>query len=406
MTGRLDRRTFIGATVGVTVAIAGCSSSGGDSESGNGNGGSSGNGNGEETGGNGNGSSREGTDIQSMTFGETKEGYIDDDEDRDPKFNNLAEGIEFDGQAGQGVSITMRSDQIDPYLILTGPAGEVVADNDDGADGVNSRIERALPSTGTYTIWATTRITGETGPYTLSLEEIDFGERADLRTISYGEKRDGYVDPSDGRDPVRDDLAEPVEFEGEEGEATSITMRSDDLDSYLILVSPDGSILAEDDDSADGVNSRIELTLPSTGTYTIWAVSRGRDSTGPYTLRLETVDFEGRPNPRSISFGETKEGYVDSNDETGPEGRDMAEPVEFDGEEGQNVRITMRSDDIDPYLFLVGPDGSVVAENDDAAGDFNSQIEHTLESTGTYTIWATTFSGSDTGPYALTLEEL
>lgn len=401
MTGRLDRRTFIGATVGVTVAIAGCSSSDGG-ESGNGNGGSSGNGNGE---GNGNSSER-GGDIRSISFGETKDGYIDEKDDRDPRFNRFSEPVEFDGQEGKGVSITMRSAELDPYLILTGPDGEVVADNDDGADGTNSRIERALQSTGTYTIWASTRETGRTGPYTLSLEEINFGDRADLRIISYGETREGYVDPDDRRDPSLDDLAEPVEFDGQEGAATSITMRSDELDSYLVLIGPDGSIAVEDDDSAKGVNSRIEIELPATGTYTVWAVSRGVDSTGPYTLTLESVNFEDRPDLRSISFGETKEGYIDANDEMGPENRDMAEPVEFDGQEGQDARITMRSDQIDPFLFLVGPDGRVVAQNDDGAGDFNSQIEQTLESTGTYTIWATTFSGSDTGLYTLSLEEL
>ena len=66
---------------------------------------------------------------------------------------------------------------------------------------------------------------------------------------------------------------------------------------------------------------------------------------------------------------------------------------------------------VDTYLYLLAPDGSLIAENDDidlgvvtnsripvAAGTF-----FTLQQTGTYTVIATSFSNGETGGYTLTL---
>ncbi|MFT4703633.1 MAG: hypothetical protein ACI81R_001325 [Bradymonadia bacterium] len=76
----------------------------------------------------------------------------------------------FEGRAGQGVTIEMMSDNIDTYMILRGP-NDYGMDNDDGAEGTNSRLEAALPADGQYTILATTYAAGETGPYALSIVE-------------------------------------------------------------------------------------------------------------------------------------------------------------------------------------------------------------------------------------------
>lgn len=60
---------------------------------------------------------------------------------------------------------------IDPYLFLlsgNGTGGSVIASDNDGGIGWQSRIERLLQP-GTYTIEATTRLSAKPGPFTLSL---------------------------------------------------------------------------------------------------------------------------------------------------------------------------------------------------------------------------------------------
>ena len=79
-------------------------------------------------------------------------------------------------------------------------------------------------------------------------------------------------------------------FAGTSGQQVAIAM-SAGFDTYLLLLSPDGSVLAQDDDGGGGTNSRIPatsgfITLPAGGTYTIIANSFAASVTGPYTLTL------------------------------------------------------------------------------------------------------------------------
>ena len=63
----------------------------------------------------------------------------------------------------------------------------------------------------------------------------------------------------------------------------------------------------------------------------------------------------------------------------------------------------------DAYLYLIGPNGAIVAFNDDSGATLNSRIPagtgslFTLPSNGTYKIEATSFQPNETGSYALSL---
>ncbi|MFN0164934.1 MAG: PPC domain-containing protein [Bryobacteraceae bacterium] len=79
----------------------------------------------------------------------------------------------FSGIAGQKISITLNSPTMDTYLFLLGPAGNIVAEDDDGGGNLNSRIPMdsgvlTLPAAGTFTIEVTT-YQMETGTFTLEL---------------------------------------------------------------------------------------------------------------------------------------------------------------------------------------------------------------------------------------------
>jgi serine protease Do len=78
----------------------------------------------------------------------------------------------------------------------------------------------------------------------------------------------------------------------------------------------------------------------------------------------------------------------------------------FTGAAGQVVTIRMTSQSIDPYLELLGPDGTQLIFNDDGAGYPNALIEaFELPTAGTYTIVARSFGDSRSGPYVLSLDE-
>ena len=63
----------------------------------------------------------------------------------------------------------MTSTAVDSYLILAGPDGNKIGENDDAAEGNDARIQMVAPSSGTYTVYANTYEAGETGAYTLTI---------------------------------------------------------------------------------------------------------------------------------------------------------------------------------------------------------------------------------------------
>lgn len=74
----------------------------------------------------------------------------------------------------------------------------------------------------------------------------------------------------------------------------------------------------------------------------------------------------------------------------------------FSGTAGQSVTITMTSDDFDTVIELVDAQGQQVAFNDDYGRTLNSTIVVTLPSSGTYKVFARSFSGGG-GSYLITV---
>lgn len=193
-----------------------------------------------------------------------------------------------------------------------------------------------------------------------------------------------------------------------------IRLSSSDFDTYLLLGagSPGNidRILAEDDDGGGGLNSRIAGTLEP-GSYTIVANSYAGGATGSYELSVtgQPVDDGGSEDALQgrLEAGATASGQLTSAAPTLDDGSHY-HMWQFSGEAGQQVTITLRSGAFDTYLILLqgmslNPD-AVVAQDDDGAGDLNSQITATLPETGTYTVVANSYGAGETGAYELALE--
>jgi serine protease Do len=78
----------------------------------------------------------------------------------------------------------------------------------------------------------------------------------------------------------------------------------------------------------------------------------------------------------------------------------------FEGRAGQRIAIEMSSQEIDPYLILVGPNQQDLGQDDDSAGNSNARIETTLPTTGTYLILANSYAAGEQGRYQLHLNTL
>ncbi len=88
-------------------------------------------------------------------------------------------------------------------------------------------------------------------------------------------------------------LYDEYEIDGREGQQVNIRLESDEFDPYLIVLDPNGDILAQNDDiSADNYNAAIDVVLPMDGTYRIITNGFDRHSRGDYRLTVLTPLLE------------------------------------------------------------------------------------------------------------------
>lgn len=199
----------------------------------------------------------------------------------------------FDGRAGQRVTLEMTSREIDPFLILLNPRGRDVAQDNDSGGGSSARIVATLPATGRYTVIANSSQAGESGAYSLRAfagsaagnaagAGIDPGPQGSMNvTIQSVLGPGASVLPSDGS------LYRMSTFTGRAGQTITITLESPDFDTYLVLVSPDGKVLKENNNATNNTtDSAITATLPRSGVYRVIVNSSDRDGRGRYTLTI------------------------------------------------------------------------------------------------------------------------
>jgi photosystem II stability/assembly factor-like uncharacterized protein len=158
---------------------------------------------------------------------------------------------------------------------------------------------------------------------------------------------------------------------------------------------------------------------PGTGTGTVnYSVAPNTGSnfrTGSVTIagQLFTVSQSGTGSDcivTPISFGQTVNGSLTANDCLSPFRARLADRYSFNATAGQQVAISLSSSVFDSYLYLVGPGGNIIAQDDDGAGNNDSRIPavtgfFALPSNGTYTIEVTSFSGTTAGDYTLMLTQ-
>jgi len=200
--------------------------------------------------------------------------------------------------AGDRVVATMRSSDFDSYLLLMIRDGESVrllAENDDH-EGLNARIAFRAESAAEYILVANSAGAGEVGDYQISVEiqpstsvsqpQPTAQQQARPVAINIGQTVSGSLISGTSPRLADDTLYNVHTFEGREGDVVEISLMSSDFDAYLILTDGAGNSVAFDDDSGQGYNSLLRVTLPSTGRFSILANCVGSEESGRYELSL------------------------------------------------------------------------------------------------------------------------
>lgn len=201
----------------------------------------------------------------------------------------------FYGSEGDVFTLSMTQSEagaLDPFLVVLGPNGEVIASDDDSGEDVlfSAAIDGVeLPADGVYFVLATSFIAidnilveiGETGEsaeegesYELSISGItapaeDVDPEALLVNVSEIAVGDTLEAESSAEFPVVYFV-----FNGAAGDVVTVTAESDDIDTVLHVFAPSGDRIAinDDDDVEGGLNSAVrDVELPEDGPYLIFA---------------------------------------------------------------------------------------------------------------------------------------
>jgi hypothetical protein len=334
--------------------------------------------------------------------------------DRTLSSGEYADEYTFEGRRGQRVTVDLRSNEFDPYLIVRPPQGDQTDNDDHEGDAHRSLVSLELPVDGTYKVIVTSYKSGETGAYDL---RIDLGGGTGAAAVAAAMAAGSRIER--GRLAAGDDTLRSGEYvdihriEGAPGQRLTIDVVSQDFDTYLILIPPRGERLENDDVEGKPRHSVIETDLTEPGSYTVAVTSYQRGETGAYELTLGTTPggaaqtAAGAPNRSSgdveaIAVGETREGRL-ANDDRRLDSGEYRDLYTFDGQAGEAVVIELASSEFDPYLALIPPEGEQI-DNDDADGRQDlSRVELTLRASGRYRVMATSYAADQTGSYRLTL---
>jgi subtilisin family serine protease len=171
-------------------------------------------------------------------------------------------------------------------------------------------------------------------------------------------------------------------------------------DPLLTLYSSSGSFLTTNDDGGTGLNSLIEYSVSTDETYYLGA-SAFAGAAGTYELSAlrtgsvagseisETVETTGRLSveqsvSNELEFGADRDWFA------------------IDLTANQRYQFDLVGNTLsDPTLFLYGPDGTPLSNDDDSGDGLNAQLEFAAVTTGTYFVSAEAFSNTMTGTYDL-----
>lgn len=252
-----------------------------------------------------------GLDTQGRTIAVNEEQYGTlDGSASHPESDRPVQPWTLRGEAGTYVYVDVVTDNFDAYLYAVGAdleGGMLTADDHSGS--LNPRMELTIPPSGTVLLLPSAFSTSARGDFMLRVStnppplEMSEGGSGQAGTLTDSGELDGIGLPVGdlpfgtevsgalgvGDDEISRGYAQAFTYQGEAGETVVFELVSDDFDCYLYLAGPGLGGVLSDDDGAGNLDSRIEVTLPESGTYTVVASALSEGSTGAFRLRAFRV---------------------------------------------------------------------------------------------------------------------
>lgn len=223
--------------------------------------------------------------VRDVTLGQTVRGTLTESDAEYDDEDGFYQLFRFRGTAGQRVRVRMEAEDFPPVMEVGMMDGAAFIPLEDDGSGWGAFTMATLPSTGTFFVRAGGYGTGD---YSLTVEERVV-QPIRAQPIARGRDAAGTLGSGDAElDDGR--WVDAYSFAGRAGETVTVTLRSEDFDAYLFLGRMENGAfqqLESNDDSGEGLDSRVTFTVPADGEYVIQATSFGPGAEGGYVVRVE-----------------------------------------------------------------------------------------------------------------------
>ena len=318
----------------------------------------------------------------------------------------------FEARANERLAIDLMSEDFDTYVVVGDRSSGIfspIDQNDDGGEGLDSRLRFVAPRDGTYWVIAQALTDTGLGAYTIELSRLPEPRPAVATPITVGASALGELTDDDA---IQDDESfyDLYTFQGVAGQRYAVAMSSPGFDTYLHVGTGAGADFTElaSNDDAGGTDSRLVFAPDRTATYAVQASSYGPGETGDYSLSIHELAPPGPLTIVPVEIGESVSGRLDMEDQVADDGS-YFDVYRFTGTAGQRIGVSQHSEDFDSYLELGSmSNGEFESEygDDDSGGGLDSRIIVTLSRSGDFLVRANSLSPGETGAYTIVVEEL
>ena len=223
---------------------------------------------------------------------------------RSGKFEDV---YQLQGRRGDRLDLRLASPDFDSFLLVSGPDGFSLSNDDEGGGSTDSRLVIEFPADGLYRVAVTTFRPGETGAYRLGAStpsaDVASTMAEPAESIAIGTALTGRLEESDAR-LGSGEFIDRYRFTGRRGQRVTVSVNSGEFDTFLILRRPDGSQDGNDDlraESGASTNSRLDTVLAEDGDYVLTVTSYRPGEMGKYRLTL--APSAGHPRQIGVRSG-------------------------------------------------------------------------------------------------------
>jgi hypothetical protein len=313
----------------------------------------------------------------------------------------------FAANKGDGIAVSIGKTGGDssfrPWIRVIGPDNSQIGGS---SNGLAAEVDLTAPLSGTYTVLASSFVSGATGDYTLL-----FAKSPGAFVVSGGDEGGPMTNGANHAGIIPAGDLDMWSFTANKGDAIALSIGEvavSEVDPgfapWIRLFGPDGALI----NSRSGLlSAEIDAAAPLTGSYTVVVGSFSvNPEPGHYSLTFVKV-----PGAFVVPDGDEGGAVTNGWNHAGVIPTGDLDTWTFAAAKGDAIAVSVGevfASEVDPgfspWIRLFGPDGDLI---DSRSGSLAAEIDQTAPLTGTYTVVVGSFS-FNTGPghYLLTVAKV